>query len=230
VNEPQSTLPVLSCRPVGARQVLLTLDGRGSNLVESYRAPGQYTRLAFEDGVARPYAIASPPGQGELEFLLKVPEERVPQLCALGPDDRVSAGRAQGPGFPVDKLAGRALWMFAVGSGVAPLRAVIEHLLPRRTEIGDVTLLFGARTRADLAFSERFATWAGHGIAVRPVLSRPEPGWDGLTGYIQDHLPKVLPHPAKAIAFVCGLPEMDKAMQAALLERGVGPDQVFRNY
>jgi NAD(P)H-flavin reductase len=220
----------LSCRAIGARHVLLTLTGRGSALVESYRVPGQYTRLAFEDGVARPYAIASAPGHDDVEFLLKVPEEQVASLCALGPDDRVWAGRAQGPGFPLDKASGLALFMFATGSGIAPLRATVEHLLPRRTDVGDVTLYYGARSRADLAFSERFATWAGHGIAVRPVLSRPEPGWDGLKGYVQDHLPKVIAHPQKAVAFLCGLPEMDKAVCAALLERGVGPEQVFRNY
>lgn len=210
--------------------MLLTLDGRGSALVETYQTAGQYTRLTFEDGVARPYAIASPPGTSDVEFLLKVPEERAVQLCALGAEDRVHAGRAQGPGFPLDKVTGRALWLFAVGSGIAPLRAVVEQLLPRRTELSDITLLVGARTRADLAFSERFATWAGLGIAVRPVLSRPEPGWDGLTGYIQDHIPKTFPHPDKVLAFVCGLPEMDKAVHASLLERGVGPDRVFRNY
>jgi NAD(P)H-flavin reductase len=152
----------------------------------------------------------------------------------MGPDDRLTVTRAQGTGFPLERaLDGenhRSLWLFAVGSGVAPIRAVLEALLPRRSSVGDVALFYGARTRDDLAFSDRFATWAGHGITVRPVLSRPRDGWDGLVGYIQDHLPKQIPHPGAAVAFVCGLPEMDKAVHAALLERGVGPDQVFRNY
>jgi NAD(P)H-flavin reductase len=236
-------LPVVDCRRVATRQVLLTLDG--GSVAESYTVPGQYTRLAFEDGVARPYAIASAPGfvangRQQLEFLLKVPtDDRVDALCALGTSDKITATRAQGPGFPVDKARGKNLWLFATGSGVAPLRAVLEHILPVRTDFADITLLYGVRTKDELAFTERFGAWAGHGIAVLPVLSRPNatptPGgpvdeltWNGRTGYVQDHIPKALAHADKHVAFVCGLPEMDKAVAAALLERGVA--SVYRNF
>jgi sulfhydrogenase subunit gamma (sulfur reductase) len=221
-------LPVVAVKQIAARQVLLTLDGAGAGAAESYTVPGQYMRLAIEEGVARPYAIASPPGLAQLEFLLKVPAERVGPLCALGPGDRVQATHAQGKGFPLDKARGKALWLFASGSGVAPLRAVVERVAAQRSEFGDVTLLYGVKTQDELAFTERFGAWAGLGVAVQPVLSRAINGWDGRRGYVQDHIPKTFAHPEQIVAFVCGLPEMDKAVAAALLERGVVA--VFRNF
>ncbi len=223
-------LPIVSAREIASRQVLLALATRGTALAGAHTVPGQYARLTLDDGVARQFVIASPPGTAAMEFLLKVPPERVAPLCALGADDRVLVGRAQGEGFPLAKAEGRPLHLIGVGSGIAALRSVIEHLLPRRTAFGDITLLYGVRHQGELAFTERFGAWAGHGIKVVPVLSRPTEGWDGASGYVQEHLPRSFVKPARHCVFVCGLPEMEKAVGAALLERGVGPDQVYRNW
>lgn len=230
MSDAPCALPVLSAREIAARQVLLTLSARGTPLAGLHTRPGQYARLTLGDGVPRPYVIASPPGTDALEFLLKVPAERVPQLAELGTGDRVLVARPQGPGFPLELAQGKPLLLVAVGSGVAALRSVIEHLLPRRTTVGDVTLLYGVRHAAELAFAERFGDWTGHGIKVVPVVSRPEAGWSGATGYVQDQLPKQFARPAQLVVFVCGLPEMEKAVAAALLERGVGPEQIHRNW
>ncbi|HEY4221102.1 MAG TPA: NAD-binding oxidoreductase [Myxococcota bacterium] len=224
-------VPVVDTKLAAARQVLLTLEA--PHHTAAHLLPGQYARLAFEDGVPRPFAIASAPGSARFEFLLKVPEERVAPLLALGSGDKIQMGAPQGKGFPIDAAHGKALLLFAVGSGIAPIRAVIEHLLPRRGEIGEITLFYGVRDPSELCFTARFGTWAGHGVGVLPIVSRAAHGagaWDGRRGRVQDHLPKELASPERVVAFVCGLPEMDRDVAGALLARGVGPEQVFRNW
>lgn len=230
MSDAPCALPVVSAREIASRQVLLTLNARGTPLAQAHTRPGQYARLTLEDGVPRPFVIASAPGSDHFEFLLKVPPERVTQLTALGADDRMTVGRPQGDGFPLEKAHGMPLWLIAVGSGVAALHSVIEHVLPRRTSFGDITLLYGVRHAAELAFTDRFGAWAGHSIKVVPVVSRPENGWDGARGYVQDQLPKTFARPSNVCVFICGLPEMEKAVAAALLERGVGADQIHRNW
>jgi NAD(P)H-flavin reductase len=234
MSDAPCALPVQSAREIAARQVLLTVPVRGTPLEGTHRRPGQYARLGLEGGVPRPFVIASPPGASVFEFLLKVPAERTAErtaeLTLLGQSDRVEIGHPQGAGFPLEKAEGHPLWLIAVGSGVAALRSVIEHLLPRRTAFGEITLLYGVRHANELAFTERFGPWAGHGIKVIPVVSRAEPTWGGATGYVQHHLPKKIDRAGSAAVFICGLPEMEKAVAAALLERGVGPDQIHRNW
>lgn len=231
VTEAPHTLPVVDCKLAAARQVLLRVDAKGP-IAQGHATPGQYVKMSLPiDEVPRPYAIASAPGQDVVELLLKVPEERVTALTQLGPDDRVTMSRPQGKGFPVDKARGHHVLLLAVGSGIAPLRAVLEHFLPKRSELLDVTLLYGVREASELAFTSRFGAWAGYGIQVLPVVSRPTAGtWDGRTGHIQDHIPKHLPDPGRTVAFICGLPAMDRDVAAHLLQRGVGPEQVFRNW
>jgi NAD(P)H-flavin reductase len=231
VSDALHALPVVDCKLAAARQVLLRVDGKGA-VAAAHTTPGQYVKVALPfDEVPRPYAIASAPGNDVIELLLKVPEERVAPLLALGAEDKVTMSRPQGKGYPIERIGGHHLWLFAVGSGIAPLRAVLEHLLPRRNDLLDVKLLYGVREPAELAFTARFGAWAGHGIQVLPVVSRAPPDtWDGRAGHIQDHLPKELPDPARTLAFICGLPAMDREVSAQLLQRGVGPEQVFRNW
>ncbi len=224
-------LPVVASKLLATRQVLLTVSAKGTSLPGAYQTPGQYVKLAIEGGVPRSYAIASPPGRDDLELLLKVPEEQVAPLLALGPEDRVSVSGPFGAGFPLAKAQGMSLLLFAVGSGIAPLRAVVEHLLPMQTHVRNISLLYGVREVSELAFASRFGQWVGHGVQVVPVVSRPRVGtWDGKTGHVQQHLPKVLDHPSTTVAFVCGLPAMERDVAAQLLQRGVGPEQIFRNW
>jgi NAD(P)H-flavin reductase len=225
-------LPLLSVEPIAARQALLVVDASGSAVHRGHTAPGQYLQLGlFDDDVPRPAAIASRPGSSRLEFLLKGNDERIARILSLQPGERVRASAPLGRGFPLDHARGRDVWMFAVGSGIAPLKAVVERILEERTAFGEVVLHYGVRHVDELAFRARFGAWVGQGVRVVPVVSRPGPErWDGLTGHVQDHLPATFARADHLIAFVCGLPEMEKAVAAALLARGVGPERVLRNW
>jgi NAD(P)H-flavin reductase len=227
-------LPVVSVDAIAARQALLVVDAGGTAVHRGHNVAGQYVKLGlFPDDVPRPAAIASRPGPAHLEFLLKAPDDRLAELLTLGPGDKIRVSAPQGRGFPVDQARGRDLWLLGVGSGVAPLKAVVERILEERMAFGDVVLCYGVRTADELCFRGRFAAWVGQGIRVVPVVSRPEQGetrWGGATGHVQQQLPKALARPEETVAFVCGLPEMEKGVAAALLERGVGPERVFRNW
>lgn len=224
-------LPVLDVRPAASKQVLLALGARGTPVQKGHVHPGQYALVKLGKDVPRPFAIASPPGSDRVELLLKLPPEPTAAVLALTRDDKIAVSAPRGDGFPLARAEGKSLWLVATGSGVAPLRAVIETLLPQRARFADVSLLYGVRHADELAFADRFGQWSGRGVKVIPVVSQPAPGtWEGPVGRVQDHLPARFERPHETWAFLCGLPEMDREVSAALLSRGVGPDQIFRNY
>ena len=233
-----NALPVLSLTEVGSRQALVVLDVEQSPVRASHTIPGQYVKAAlWRDDVPRPYAVASRPGAPQLELLVKLPsgeardEERRAALLALMPGDRVKVSRCEGRGYPLALLEGQDIWLIGTGTGIAPLRSTVEVLVQDRTRYGDIVVLYGVQKPDDLAFAARFGAWAGLSVRVVPIVSRPDgTGWAGATGHVQDHLPKVFARPSRTHALVCGLPEMDRAVSALLLERGVGPDRVHRNW
>ncbi|MBM4280200.1 MAG: NAD-binding oxidoreductase [Deltaproteobacteria bacterium] len=227
-------LSVVSVAVAAARQALLVVDAAGSAVQRGHTAAGQYVKLGLlPDDVPRPAAIASRPGVARLEFLLRAPEERLAEVLALAPGEKVQASVPLGRGFPLDQARGRDLWLLGVGTGVAPLKAVIERVVEERAAFGNIVLAYGVRTADELCFRSRFGAWLGQGVRIIPVVSRPADGatsWDGATGYVQHHLPKAFARPEETVAFVCGLPGMERDVGAALLERGVGPERVFRNW
>lgn len=230
-------LPVVSVVEIAARQILLVLDARDTPVHRSHVTAGQHLLLQlFDDDVPRPFALANAPDPGgRLEFLIKLPHDRMSRVLSLLVGDKLSASACVGRGFPFDIVrhvpGGADLWLCGVGSGVAPLRAAIEFLVSERQRYGDITLLYGVRTPDEIVFRDRFGVWAGLGVRVVTVVSRPTgTSWTGATGYVQSLLPSSFARPMSTHAFVCGLTDMEKATCAALLARGVGPDQVHRNW
>lgn len=112
----------------------------------------------------------------------------------------------------------RPLLCVAGGSGLAPIKALLEQL--RSEGISrQVIFLFGARQQRDLycldEIAEMAAAWPVS-FAFHPVLSH-EPvnsNWTGRRGLVTDHVVQVVPNYADHDAYLCGPPPMVDAVIA----------------
>lgn len=117
----------------------------------------------------------------------------------------------------------------AGGSGLAPLISLLEHARNNRIK-RDCTLLFGARTQADLYQLEAIANigeaWQGR-FRFIPVLSHePEDsGWTGARGWVTEHIDASFCDGAEG--YLCGPPPMIDAAITKLAHSGVPIDRVF---
>ncbi|MDD2058453.1 2Fe-2S iron-sulfur cluster binding domain-containing protein [Pseudomonas sp. GD03860] len=107
----------------------------------------------------------------------------------------------------------RPMVCVAGGSGLAPIKAILEDLLQRQAG-PDVTLFFGARSEADLycldALKALETSWPGPGrLLFVPVLSAlpADSAWPGLTGYCGEHLANYSSL-ADSSFYLCGPPLM----------------------
>ncbi len=126
-------------------------------------APGQYVLLEDGRGAVPPrsYSIANAPREdGALSLLVTRVEGGLtsPWVHTLAAGDEVSV---EGPfgSFVDDPAATGPALLLAAGSGLAPVRALLEAALAagRRREL---TLLVSARTEADVVDAEPFAAQA----------------------------------------------------------------------
>lgn len=109
--------------------------------------------------------------------------------------------------------ADRPLLCVAGGTGLAPIKAILEQGLSDGLA-RDVTLVVGARTLWDLSYARRAiasieAQWRGR-FAFVPVLSQ-EPegsGWRGRRGHVTDYLRESEADIARRAAYLCGPPGM----------------------
>jgi NAD(P)H-flavin reductase len=190
----------------------LVLRSRDRSAIEYL--PGQFFKLYLPDGLDRDYSVASAPdpahpdritiavtrvvgGPGS-EILHRL--EPGAEIESLGPNGlfvREEAHRA----FP-------AIYVGA-GTGLAPLRAMLEEELSR-SDGPPQLLLFGARTEEDILWRDEIERWARACPRFRyeVTLSRGSERWPGRRGWVQHHLAELVPPLLPAHIYVCGLEKM----------------------
>ena len=193
--------------------------------------PGQVAVLRIADEAPAYFAFASAPEDRELEILVKRTIGASVALFDLRAGDRVDLIDVAGHGFKLDGLRGQDLVFVAMGTGVAPLRAVLRHVLKRKHEFGKLVVLYGARTPDDFCYRDETDGWEDAGVELRQVISRPgEHEWSGPTGYVQSLLDHVLLDLKSPVALVCGSREMIAQTRDRLQQMGFPADAILTNY
>ncbi len=191
----------------------------------TFHTPGQYHRLAV-GGVGESYfALASSPESATFEYLARA---GTPVADALVDGVAVTVSGVMGPGFPLDAARGHNLLMVATGTGIAPIRAVIQWVQQRRAQYGRVRLVYGVRTERELAFASELTTWADAGIELHITLSAVQPGWAGEVGRVQQRLASL--ELDDTFAFLCGQPTMESEVTEILVKLGLEPSRIFINH
>jgi NAD(P)H-flavin reductase len=112
---------------------------------------------------------------------------------------------------------------------MAALRAALHAVLSRRDDFGEVLVLNGARTVADLVYREEMPEWEKlDGVrVVRTVDPGGESeGWDGEVGLIPDVFERQGLAPDGRVVIACGPPVMLHYLFLALEKTGYEPGQV----
>ena len=190
---------------------------------------GQFAELSV-DGVGEcPVSITSSPGVQEgLEFCVRAVGEVTREICAMGVGGSIGIRGPFGRPFPLDELRGGKLLFVAGGIGLAPLRSLINRVLREREAFQDVTVVYGARTAADLCFRDELEEWrGGKGASVHVTVDRGGGGWQGHVGLVPDYVDELGMRKAGATAFVCGPPIMIKIELQRFEAAGCDPSRVW---
>jgi len=235
---------MLSATPHGKARVARAWDEtpalRGLALVlpealaSAHRRAGQVVKVRTPAGEGY-FALASAPAPGGAAELLvkrggKVADAAI-ALAAPGAEIDVSA--PFGKGFPVEEAVGRDVLLFAAGSGIAPIRSLVQHLLARRDDFGRVTLFYGQRHGSDFAYLAEHLPWERRGVRVVLCPSAEDDAWPGVRGRVQEvasALSWAGSRPGDTVAFACGMTAMVEEVRATLARSGIPPERVHANF
>ena len=193
--------------------------------------PGQVAVLSVPGEAPAYFAFASAPEDLELEVLVKRKVGASIRLFDMQPGEKVELLEVVGHGFPLDEQSGKDLVFVAMGTGVAPLRSALRHVLSRKQDFGQLVVLYGARTPDDFCYRDETEGWEEAGVELRQVISRPDGhDWSGPTGYVQSLLDHVLPDLKSPVALVCGSRDMIDQTRDRLLKMGFAAGEVLTNY
>jgi sulfhydrogenase subunit gamma (sulfur reductase) len=192
---------------------------------------GQVAMLRVGEEEPAYFALASAPADRDLEILVKRTIGASVALFDLKEGERVDLINVVGHGFDLESQKGHDLVFVAMGTGVAPLRSALRHVLDRKEDFGELVVLYGARTPDDFCYREETQDWEDAGVELRQVISRPDGhDWSGPTGYVQTLLDHVLPDLNSPVALVCGSREMIAQTRDRLQQMGFAPEAILTNY
>lgn len=199
---------------------------------------GQYISVKVSDkGEMRAYSIATVPGGKKIGLLVDVSPGGVGSsfflntkvgetIEALGPLGR----------FVVEKTSRfrpvEGLLFVATGSGIVPVKPMIEDLLKNKKYKGKVKLFWGLRFEEDVFWREEFKKIEERHLnfKLHMVLSKPNKHWVGGKGRVTDLLDE-MESLHNWHVYLCGGTKMVNNFRESLSEKNVqNKDVYFEKY
>jgi CDP-4-dehydro-6-deoxyglucose reductase len=192
---------------------------------------GQYLNFILPDGTKRAFSIANAPHDDEfIELHIRhVAGGTFTDMLFNGMEEKTIL-RIEAPlgSYFLREDSDRPVILMGGGTGFAPIKGIIEHAL----KIGvsrPIHLYWGVRSRQDLYLPDLPETWATEHTHVRytPVLSEPDPDWQGERGWVHEHVVSDYPDLSGYDVYMSGPPPMINAGKQAFLAHGLPGEHLY---
>ncbi len=190
--------------------------------------PGQFNMLGYPGIGEAPISFSGLRENGEIEHTIRSVGLATRFIEKMSKGEEILIRGPYGRGWPMEAIQGRDLLLVAGGVGLAPLRPVIEEVLAKRTDFGEVFLLYGSRNEKGLLFKDEYKKWAkvfSFQITVDELAGRT--AWKHNVGLITVLLDKLSLNIEKTVAFVCGPELMMRFISRGLLLKGVPAADIY---
>lgn len=192
---------------------------------------GQFITIKISDSDPKPcfraYSISSAPSENTFELCIKeIPNGRGSSwLNTLKPGSEIEFIGPNGK-FNFIPNSSKKVLFIATGTGVAPLKSMIEDQL-EKGNTQPMHLVFGVRHEKDIFYKEELEKLTNKNFSYDLTLSQPEGEWDGLVGRVTDHIPDI----KNTEVYICGLKAMIDTVHELLLKKGIKEEDVhFEKY
>ena len=131
-----------------------------------------------------------------------------------------------GNGFDPADYRGKELIVVAGGTGVSPVKGIIDYFGNHPEEVKALHVIAGFKSPKDILFREDIARWENQMELIVTVDASDEPGYR--TGLVTKYIPDLQVSDIKSAAgIVVGPPVMMKFAAAELLKKGMSEEQIW---
>lgn len=194
---------------------------------------GQYINFLLKNGKHRSFSLANAPHDDEF---IELHIRHIPggEFTGAVFDEMHEKDmmRIEGPlgTFYLREESERPIILMVGGTGFAPVKGMIEHVLKTGLE-RPIHLYWGVRAKEDLYMDELAQSWTKQNSLIRytPVLSDPkeEDSWTGRTGYVHDAIMEDYPDLSQYEIYGSGPPAMVYAGRDEFVKNNLDLDHYF---
>lgn len=190
---------------------------------------GQFVEVSLPMCGEAPISV-SDYGDGYVDLLIRKVGKVTNELFTLKAGDKVWMRGVHGNGYPMDEYHSKHMIIVAGGTGVAPVKGLINHYCHNNAEIDSMDLILGYKAAEAVLYKDELPLWnATHKLIV--CLDEGEASGFYHQGLVTEYLDTLDLSDKKNIeAIVVGPPIMIKFVVKGLLERGLTKQQIWVDY
>ena len=190
---------------------------------------GQYVNN-IKGSLNRSYSIANMSGDNsKLTFYIKKYETGLMSEYWFNQAKANDLIRLEGPlgSFFFRKSTKKNIVFLATGTGIAPIKAILEQIETSKEDYSDkkILLLVGARKEEDFFWIPEIKS--NIQVEYIPVLSRSNENWIGKKGYVQNILLEQKINLTNAQIYACGSNAMIESARKLLIENSLPANQFY---
>lgn len=132
-----------------------------------------------------------------------------------------------GNGFDVENYKGKQIVVIAGGTGLSPVKGVVDYFANHTEEAESVTLIAGFKSPQDVLFKKDFEFWNEKINVIQTVDSAKE-GYEGNVGMVTKYIPELEIKDLSNVEFITvGPPIMIKFVAMEILKLGVAKKNIW---
>lgn len=152
---------------------------------------GQFLQVSIPTVGECPISISGF-GKGYIDLTIRHVGRVTNEVKKLKVGDSIRLRGPYGNGFCLDCYRGKQLVVSAGGTGLAPVRSIINHFMTNPDEVRGLDVLIGFKTPNDIIFKDEVDKWM-HSPKMNVILTvdRNDSAWACNTGFITDFVSQV---------------------------------------
>lgn len=188
--------------------------------------PGQFFEISIPKYGEAPISVSGI-GDGTVDFTIRRVGKVTNEIFENYVGDTLFIRGPYGNGFDLDNYKGRELFVVAGGTGLSPVRGVVDFFAHDPDQAVSTTLIAGFKSPKDVLFKDDFKFWQEKINVIQTVDTAPE-GYEGPVGMVTKYIPDLKFEDIENTSFICvGPPIMIRFTVQAILKLGVPEKNIW---
>lgn len=188
--------------------------------------PGQFFEVSLPKFGEAPISVSGI-GNGTVDLTIRRVGKVTNEIFNNYVGDKLFLRGPYGNGFELENYKGKELIVVAGGTGLSPVRGVVDYFAKNENNHEGFTLIAGFKSPSDVLFKDDIKVWKDS-INLILTVDNAEEGYEGNVGMVTKYIPEL---PIKdinnAVAIVVGPPIMMKFTVAEFLKLGIPENNIW---
>ncbi|MCD8364271.1 MAG: anaerobic sulfite reductase subunit AsrB [Clostridiales bacterium] len=193
--------------------------------------PGQFMQLSIPKVGEAPISVSAK-GEGWLEFTIRSVGKVTDEIFLKEPGDQLCLRGPYGHGWPMEELTGKHVVVITGGTGLAPVRMMLNLFASDPDLVKSVTLISGFKNSEGIIFKQELDAWRQNEKFTTWYTLDEESYADWNTGFVTEFVDKV-PYDqfdGNYAVVIVGPPPMMKFTGLAAVKAGVPEEKIWMSF